>query len=302
MAEQKEYKKLRELIVAAIGDDRTQADFARETGITTEHLNRLLKNSMISRPHDNTLMKIAEHSENGITLKMLRDSCDYRSKEYMTDEERIDRLMYVSSDSFKWLGRNNSIYPSLESYVNKVLCGVCFYTEEICVGSHIGDIIALEPPVNKYRAESAAIVTLTTLIGKYHIEADTLIYFSETTGGKVIICQVFSKQKDMDKYGSAIVKRLREEGRYEEDAPAYITRLKDDEVLYGKDRFKTHAIMANEELYMKNYKDHVRRETLNETAPMIARALKMKKDGITDITEYEKIGITQQLYDAIFSD
>lgn len=75
MPELKNYEKFRNLLRTAICD-RTQAQFALETGISPEHLSRMLNNPKIHRPSQATLGKIAMAAMNGVTLQDLLDGLD----------------------------------------------------------------------------------------------------------------------------------------------------------------------------------------------------------------------------------
>lgn len=55
---------------------RTQAQFANDSGISAEHLNRMLNADVIHRPTRATLMKIASAAKNGITYQDLKDALD----------------------------------------------------------------------------------------------------------------------------------------------------------------------------------------------------------------------------------
>lgn len=75
MAEKRNYEQFRGLLRGAICD-RTQAQFARESGISPEHLSRMLNNPEINRPNQATLGKIAAAAKNGVTLQDLLDALD----------------------------------------------------------------------------------------------------------------------------------------------------------------------------------------------------------------------------------
>lgn len=55
-----EFKEFRRLLREGIGI-RTQREFARVSGISYTHLNRLLNQEVIARPSKNTLKTMAEH-------------------------------------------------------------------------------------------------------------------------------------------------------------------------------------------------------------------------------------------------
>ncbi len=63
-----------ELLKKAIGNERTQKQFAAEAGISAEHLNRLIKQTNNHRPAISTLEKIADHSEGRVSVAALKKS------------------------------------------------------------------------------------------------------------------------------------------------------------------------------------------------------------------------------------
>lgn len=69
------FKTFRGMLRAAICN-RTQAQFANESGISAEHLNRMLNSETINRPTKTTLTKIASAAKNGITVQKLTDALD----------------------------------------------------------------------------------------------------------------------------------------------------------------------------------------------------------------------------------
>ncbi len=63
------------LLKLAIGSSRSQNDFAKQAGISPEHLNRLLRQTSKSRPSAATLRKIADASNGRVTLNRLEKAC-----------------------------------------------------------------------------------------------------------------------------------------------------------------------------------------------------------------------------------
>lgn len=70
-----EYKKFRDLLRGGIGS-RTQKAFSDETGVTPEHLSRMLNQPVISRPSLTTLRKLAKKLDT-VTLSELKEACGY---------------------------------------------------------------------------------------------------------------------------------------------------------------------------------------------------------------------------------
>lgn len=64
--------------------NRTQAQFANESGISAEHLNRMLNAETINRPTRTTLTKIASAAKNGVTFQRLIDALDAEDEKKQT--------------------------------------------------------------------------------------------------------------------------------------------------------------------------------------------------------------------------
>ena len=78
----------------------SQAKFAKMSGISPEHLNRMLNAKEINRPSATTLGKIANVAKNGITLQDLTDALDKEDPDY--HEETIADLKYKEAvEDFK---------------------------------------------------------------------------------------------------------------------------------------------------------------------------------------------------------
>ena len=71
------YRRFRELLRCGIGD-RSQRSFAKEAGITPEHVNRLLNSEIISQPSKETLEKMAAVM-NTVSLNELLEACGYKT-------------------------------------------------------------------------------------------------------------------------------------------------------------------------------------------------------------------------------
>ena len=77
--------------------DVTQAEFAAESGISAEHLNRMLNSREINRPSATTLHKIAAVARNGITFQDLKNSLDREDPDYKVCKHlkgHVERLVW----------------------------------------------------------------------------------------------------------------------------------------------------------------------------------------------------------------
>lgn len=95
------YPTFRGVLRAAICN-RTQAQFAKEAGLSPEHISRMLNNGNICRPSRATLIKIATVAKNGITFRNLQEALNqddpYYKPKTLTDIEREAKLQEAKND------------------------------------------------------------------------------------------------------------------------------------------------------------------------------------------------------------
>ena len=122
-------KQFQNLLTRAIGPN-TQVAFAEKADITPEHLSRLLKPDLSSRPSKTTLAKIAKASD--VDIKELFESCDYSPKDAkgyvlkgigsMTIPQRCERLSLDIYSAFEHLINKHKIWSSFgeihDAYTN----------------------------------------------------------------------------------------------------------------------------------------------------------------------------------------
>lgn len=126
-ATKKAYSEFRQLLVKCIGSD-SQADFAIKAKISKEHLNRLLKNDLISRPSKDTLAKIYRASNaDDVSMNDLMLSCEYCE----SDVPVVKRMMYNSV----------SEYEDDESIVHAVINSFKQMLSKHKIYSNIGGIV-----------------------------------------------------------------------------------------------------------------------------------------------------------------
>lgn len=225
-----------ELIKKAIGPNRTQSEFAKDAGITPQYLNRLLNSDAVGKPTKSTLAKLAGNSFSGIPLATFMKACGYEDTEdTMKSElrklpiyERIQRCVETITDGIKKLSGSNTIYNSLYECVDTFFT---IYDEED-VSVYIGK--PMDVPKGEVRfAEKASVITISWS-DEYDFEVrnvkykgfsaklDILIFYSETTGGSVIICDVKTDQKSLIDYNSDVAFELDSMGEYREDGYACV--------------------------------------------------------------------------------
>lgn len=85
----KNYPTFRNVLRVAIGNNRTQAQFAMESNLSATHVSRMLNEETICRPREATLYKIASNARNGITLEQLQQALDQDDPDKHAAERRM---------------------------------------------------------------------------------------------------------------------------------------------------------------------------------------------------------------------
>lgn len=80
---------------------RTQAQFANESGLSAEHLNRMLNADTIHRPSKQTLHKIASVAKNGITYQVLKDALDNEDPSFRQNMPDPEKKLEQAKEDFK---------------------------------------------------------------------------------------------------------------------------------------------------------------------------------------------------------
>lgn len=110
-----EYREFRELLRRGIGD-RSQRSFAKEAGISPEHLNRLLNQDEIGRPEVETLEKIA-YAMGSISLNQLLEACGYETADPMEDvKEQYKQLQ----EALPSLTRDQALWENLDEAIGSL--------------------------------------------------------------------------------------------------------------------------------------------------------------------------------------
>lgn len=126
----------RELLHKAIGN-RTQAQFAHESGLSAEHLNRMLNSSNIHRPTDRTLRKMASVAENGVTLQRFQDALNKQDPAYRPDAPNYNKKLEEAKEDFK-LSFREAAQQTMESLA-LIMCEYPVFTHDI--NDHINKLV-----------------------------------------------------------------------------------------------------------------------------------------------------------------
>lgn len=136
------YPKFRELLRKAICT-KTQAQFANESHISAEHLNRMLNTETINRPTRTTLLKIAAVAKNGVTFQDMMDALDADTEPKNGNGASESRLLEAKKD----------FEPSFEEKAHATMQCLCAILESKsypisypvkstgCISAYINDIM-----------------------------------------------------------------------------------------------------------------------------------------------------------------
>lgn len=187
MVQKKEYPLFRNLLITAIGD-RSQAEFAKRSGISPEHISRMLNNSYINRPSLSTLRKIAGNANGGITLDELKSACGYEEstskiRENETGEEFIERVRVKALERASYLEAIVDFTDFEESYWTSIYDFVSSLFKDIEIGIKVGDTTTISATDHIY----GCMVTLSWGEDEYYAEAHMVVHFHEDEPGDEIL-------------------------------------------------------------------------------------------------------------------
>lgn len=176
-----EFKEFRRLLRKGIGI-RTQREFARVSGISYTHLNRLLNQEVIARPSKNTLKTMAEHMPT-VTLKDLLVSCGYEVEDIHTTAARLVR------DFKEFFLKDGQEYHLVCETIER-LCEAfdMLYRPEHAdaLSFHFGPEMPCDSTVYR-QAENSMQIDLTWRNADYVCRSTFTIYYAKTTAGKFLI-------------------------------------------------------------------------------------------------------------------
>lgn len=127
MAEKKEYTEFRELLKEAM-NGKTQKEFAELSGLSTEHLNRMLKQDVIAQPSEQTLRKILKAAPL-LNAYRLYEVCGYQARcEVLGDLNRLTLSEAMHSvaerlqNGFQEMIGEHHIYDSMADVLKAYTC------------------------------------------------------------------------------------------------------------------------------------------------------------------------------------
>lgn len=191
--------RFRELLMLAIGE-RTQAVFAGASGLSREHVSRLLNSEEMGTPSKQTLLRIANASEGRVTYEQLEAACREKKEEKKAKRKTTgDRLWDEASryrefnqeirdvisgfvDEIKNRAGKATRYISLEDLLNSVAKSLSLPNPEFVIQNR---------PVTKASehmdAEKEAHVIARWKNDDYAMNVALELFYCETSGGGVIM-------------------------------------------------------------------------------------------------------------------
>ncbi len=182
-----------DLLKKAIGNERTQKQFAAEAGISAEHLNRMIKQTASHKPAVVTLEKIADHSEGRVTVAALKKSLgmeltpfDEKADLDTVDYKRRNALIAgdMKTSVLELSMRTPHRYSSIEDMLDMLvlLCGWSETTYRI-----EREEVYQNQTVSRNGAENYACITVTWNCSDCRCDLAFVLYYCYTAGNGVII-------------------------------------------------------------------------------------------------------------------
>lgn len=175
---------------------RTQAQFANESGISAEHLNRMLNMDIICRPSKKTLQKIAAVAKNGITFQDLKDALDKDDPNSVNPDDQVEKVSEAAEDfrpEFKELAHDamNALCNSIKSQTYPIIADSLAEHMDALISAATPDSVAfpaisydlgIERPYPGTHYDCAARyvrVDLSMADNFYTAASDMILYFTE---------------------------------------------------------------------------------------------------------------------------
>lgn len=213
----------REYLKKMIGD-RTQAEFAKERGITPEHLSRMLRSERPGRPAKTTLKSLAAGSEED--REELERLCGYKDDDNRviieTDQDMVMKRIREMRDGFSDMTKGVRVFDSLRDFLDEYTLLYDSKKAEFTVGEKIeyeGD--------GHFGAEYVAPIVAATGMGYQKCKVYAAVYFSETRGGKTIVLDTAFDGRSVAEAGV----RMDDERRKEAEKLPYLYTLETDSVM-----------------------------------------------------------------------
>lgn len=174
MAEKKSYPEFQKLLKDGIGT-RTQKEFADETGITKETINRWLNNTEISQPGKESLQRIAKHVKTH-TLNEYYVACGYPA---VTLEEDVMDMEQSLEDGLNQLA--DEPFESISSYLGVV--------ETLWLPKGKFERLTQKVEIDEASSDAdySVCCSLVWTFERKVCSLDFKLYYAETKKGKVIV-------------------------------------------------------------------------------------------------------------------
>lgn len=190
-----EYKEFRKLLRNGIGS-RSQRQFAAETGISKEHINRMLNNKEIDRPTAGTLEKIAAAMDT-VALDDLLIACGYKT--YDIKNRAIKSTGKVKAALNAVLAEPFNNWKSIEDMIETVNI---LYVSNINGGFRVINTGTCEESKDHHWAETYAILEFVWREGDYSCKTWVILFFIETKSGRIIPADYAMDLESLIKYNA----------------------------------------------------------------------------------------------------
>lgn len=204
--------------------NRTQSEFARERGITPEHLSRILRSEKPGRPSKATLKNLAGGSEKD--RRELERLCGYADDEARiileTDEEKVMGRIREMRDGFSDMTKGARVFGNLREFLDEYLLLYDTKNAEFSLGPKMeyeGE--------GHFGAEYVAPIVAATGMGYQKCKVYAAVYFSETKGGKTIVLDTAFDGRSVAEAGV----HMDDERRKEAEKLPYLYTLETDSFL-----------------------------------------------------------------------
>ena len=220
----RELAAFRRLLKRAQGG-RTQADFAKNGGMSAATLSRFLSSDDIPAPNISTLRRIAGAAENGVTLRELLHACGYGGgtvqeiikdavgaelgkRKELSINERVDAGIEDIRQGLSGLTEDRPYFTrDLAEYLDTV--NMLYAVEDVSYEVEQTGILA-EPDARFPEAEEYAVVNISFSDTEFSTFSAFAVFYTKTSMGKMYVYGAASDYNTLSGFGSGIAQEVEE--------------------------------------------------------------------------------------------
>ncbi len=207
----------RELLLRAIGEERTQKQFAEDTGISQVHISRMLSDDFSGTPELQTLEKIADNSEGRVSLAQLKESLGMHvtRKDLMESfselpyQKRAAIMCNELRSGIRQLTKDAHKFNDFDDLFD--ILDLLYARDALSHKTYVSPVGKLKDHKKLNGAEKYANGYITWEDDEVSVEFGFTLTFCDTTGGGIIVNNALFDVVTLNEFGHETAKEIVEQ-------------------------------------------------------------------------------------------